>query len=509
MQGSAYNFVPDRVDTSDLPCCWNPQCDVREQITAEGKCSKCNWPRRIHGKFEEQFEIIRFLGKGHFGRAFLCTDLGQNKKLCVVKQLTHLRKTFLRREAAVLKLCDHPLIPRVFDLLENEYGMFLVESLVNGRDLLSLRRQQYQFKEVDVLGILQDVLYTLDYLHNKGVMHRDISPGNIIQSTESRYCLIDFGLAVIVTALAQMIEEFAGEAIQDTFAAEEHEYVGTIFSAPEQLKKNEASPVSDLYSLGATCMFALDGRSGGFGDWSHDPLKLRRELFDILTSLVRPIPTDRRFKSASELLVELRKLFTSAPPQPTPTRQQNTPSASPTTISATSQLELIGTHRTGTKLYLQLCIRPPCPDFLSSTNEAFSLVVRIAGGGLYKDVSSGVALSRGPEGCYLLDILAPLDLPCRAYAVEVMAGNWFVSTGRELVFPKVCFLDDKLATVSPVLTNDHIAYTTSHTHNTNTNTHNNNSGRIVPPPASASPVPVDVYCRLETAPLSLSGLSLR
>ena len=114
------------------------------------------------------------------------------------------------------------------------------------------------YSEAKLKGLLVHILQILDYLHKKGICHRDIKPGNILLTQEGAPVLIDFG------ASRRIEKQPHPDRSGDTW----------FFSSPEQaLGRKDMGPWSDLYSLGATFYSLLKGfappRGGGTADQRH------------------------------------------------------------------------------------------------------------------------------------------------------------------------------------------------------------------------------------------------
>ncbi len=223
----------------------------------------------------QRYLVKQVLGQGGFGRTYLAIDQERFNELCVIKEFTvpyqddglvEKAKTLFQREASTLYQIQHPQIPRFWAAFESEQRLFLVQDFVQGqtyRTLLQARRQQGQaFSEVEILHLLNHLLPVLTYLHDRDIVHRDISPENIILRTrETRELVIpaevttNQGLPVLIDFGA--VKEAASHwPIISTITR-----VGKVgYAPPEQLQTGNVSPHSDLYALGATCLVLLTGR---------------------------------------------------------------------------------------------------------------------------------------------------------------------------------------------------------------------------------------------------------
>jgi serine/threonine protein kinase len=207
---------------------------------------------------KERYRPIQPIGRGGFGRTFLAVDEDiPSKPRCVIKQL-HINNpnSGVSKKAAELfhqeavrlnELGTHSQIPTLLAHFEQNRRLYLIQELIVGQTLTQEFQQKGTYNEAQILGLLQDLLPVLQYIHARKVVHRDIKPDNIIRRRDDgKLVLIDFGVAKLLsdTALLQ---------------------TGTIIGSPEYMSveqmKGKAFPASDLYSLGATCLHLLTGLS--------------------------------------------------------------------------------------------------------------------------------------------------------------------------------------------------------------------------------------------------------
>lgn len=213
---------------------------------------------------QSRYQIVQLLGQGGFGRTYLAEDQGRFKERCAVKEFlppqgedhfSSKSTELFQREAAILYQIQHPQIPQFRATFEVDNRLFLVQDYVEGpsyRDLLNQRRSQNAtFSEAEVRQFLQQMLPVLAHIHAKGIIHRDISPDNILLRNRDRLpVLIDFGVVKEVVTRVQMSD-----------ATQHATTVGKPGYAPhEQMQSGRAYPSSDLYSLAVTAIVLLTGR---------------------------------------------------------------------------------------------------------------------------------------------------------------------------------------------------------------------------------------------------------
>ncbi|GAP95336.1 serine/threonine-protein kinase [Leptolyngbya sp. NIES-2104] len=213
---------------------------------------------------QNRYRILRVLGQGGFGRTYLAQDTNRFNEVCVLKEFEprsqgskHAQKAeeLFTREAKVLHQLQHPQIPQFRELFQvktqNRELLFLVQDYVEGQtyeELLNDRaKQNLTFSEQEAVQLLQQLLPVLEYIHRSGIVHRDISPDNIIlRERDQKPVLIDFGV----------VKAAATQAVHSA-----QTLVGKPGYAPiEQLHKGKAEPSSDLYALAVTIIVLLTGR---------------------------------------------------------------------------------------------------------------------------------------------------------------------------------------------------------------------------------------------------------
>lgn len=274
---------------------------------------------------QNRYRILRVLGQGGFGRTYLAEDTNRFNEFCVLKEFDpqtqgskHAEKAeeLFSREAGVLYRLQHPQIPQFRELLRvrsrDRELLFLVQDYVDGKtyqEILEQRRlRRLNFSESEALQLLEQLLPVLDYIHRSGIVHRDISPDNIIlRNSDQKPVLIDFG---VVKAAATQAAQHSSQT-----------FVGKPGYAPvEQIKKGKSEPSSDLYALAMTIAVLLTGRDA---QSLIDPMTLKCQwqqyvsvspLFaQVLDRMMSNRPGDR-YASAREILKALSMV--SPTPQP-------------------------------------------------------------------------------------------------------------------------------------------------------------------------------------------------
>ncbi|MEG4022569.1 serine/threonine-protein kinase [Microcoleus sp. S13C4] len=281
------------------------------------------------------YRIVRELGHGGFGRTYLAEDAHRFNEPCVLKEFAPqvhgsyaLQKSeeLFEREAGVLYKLQHNQIPRFRELfrvsISDRGYLFLVQDYVPGqtyRFLLDARKRQgLRFIEAEINQLLIQILPVLEYIHSLGVIHRDISPDNLIlRSSDGMPVLIDFGG---VKQVAATVESLFAEANGTPAPATR---IGKLGYAPvEQMQMGIVSPHSDLYALAATVLVLLTGKEPHQLLDSHTlnwkwraECSLSPNLSLVLDKMLAQQPS-QRYSSAREVMLALSGNPPLQPPLP-------------------------------------------------------------------------------------------------------------------------------------------------------------------------------------------------
>lgn len=207
-------------------------------------------------------------------------------------------KELFKREASLLMKLDHPAIARVMDhLVENGRDYMLLE-YVPGMSLRQHVRQNGPAEEKQVIAWARELASTLIYLHELSppVVHRDLTPDNVVLRKDGTLILIDFGAA----------NEYVGQATGTLIGKQS-------YISPEQFR-GKAEPSSDIYALGGTLNFLLTAEDPEPLSPSH-PRNLRSGLSQEIDQLIAnctALSTAERIRDARALVCEVDKLADAA-----------------------------------------------------------------------------------------------------------------------------------------------------------------------------------------------------
>ena len=260
------------------------------------------------------------------GEVFLAQDTKLERRVAIkllpAKSLDdlHARKRLLREARAAATL-DHPNICSIYEVNDAGDSPFIVMQYVEGKTLFT-KLQEAPLPPEEVIDVGIQMAEALAEAHERGVIHRDIKPQNVIITPRGQAKVLDFGLARI----AQPAEVDA-EAKTDTQLTGEGYIVGTVaYMSPEQLKAMPIDARSDLFSLGATLYECATGKPAFTGTSkieisskvlqveprkpSHLNPGIPRGLEQIILKAMAK-DADARYQSATEMLGDLKRLRSS------------------------------------------------------------------------------------------------------------------------------------------------------------------------------------------------------
>lgn len=249
-----------------------------------------------------RLSIVRQMAFGGFAAIYLAqrdgTELVVLKEAVVPANVSeHERQTaerHLLREADMLLRLDHPQIAHVREHFVDDQRHYLVMDRIDGQDFRQFVRQHGVPDESKVLDWAKQIASILQYLHGQDppIIHRDLTPDNIVLRNDGKITVIDFGAA----------NEFVGTATGTLIGKQ-------AYIAPEQLR-GKAVPQSDIYALGGTLYFLLTGQ---------EPKPLSKgspreknpsvgEAFDAVVQACTAFDTGARLKDAGEVLTRLEAI---------------------------------------------------------------------------------------------------------------------------------------------------------------------------------------------------------
>ena len=206
-----------------------------------------------------RYRVDGRLGKGGMAVVYRAEDalLGRKVALKILHRYyadaTYFQKRF-KQEARAMASMDHENIVKIYDICQDEDVPLIVAEYVGGGDLKKLlsEKPENRLDERTAKKVAAQLLEALSYAHRRGIIHRDVKPSNILMTPEGVVKVADFGIARIV---------------EEEDAEEPGEIVGSArYMSPEQLQGGEATPRSDVYSVGVLLYHCLTGSPPFSGD---------------------------------------------------------------------------------------------------------------------------------------------------------------------------------------------------------------------------------------------------
>ena len=220
-----------------------------------------------------RYELRALLGRGGMGEVYEAADLRLDRTVAVKVLRPELAadRRFVgrfRREARTAARLAHPGIVSVFDAGEDRGLVYIVMAHVAGSTLADLVRSQGRFSPARAAAIGADVAEALAHAHTRGVVHRDVNPGNVMLGRGDRTTVLDFGIA---------------HAAHGSVVASSTTVHGTVaYAAPEVLEGAAGDQQVDVYGLGAVLYELLTGAPPFRGSDERDVARRLRVL--------RPVP---------------------------------------------------------------------------------------------------------------------------------------------------------------------------------------------------------------------------
>jgi serine/threonine protein kinase len=247
-----------------------------------------------------RFTPLEELGRGGMGVVWRARDTVLGRQVAIKQLLPpaglsadargHLRARMLREARAAAQL-DHRNAVTVHDVLVDRDSVLIVMELVNAMTLAQTVERHGPLPHARVAAIGLDMLDVLTEAHELGIIHRDVKPANVLVRHDGSTKLADFGIA-----------RFQG----DPTLTEAGAVIGTpAYMAPEQIRGLESSPAIDLWGLGATLFYAVEGWPAFGGptptavmaavltDPPRTPRRAGSPLGELLISLLAKDPEDR------------------------------------------------------------------------------------------------------------------------------------------------------------------------------------------------------------------------
>ncbi len=264
------------------------------------------------GRTLSHYKILDKLGEGGMGVVYKAEDTNLKRPVALKFLAAHLLgdpeiKARFRREAEASAALNHPNVCHVYEIDEVEGKTFIAMAFIEGESL-DKKIDAGPMKLADALDVAIQAAKGLLAAHAKGIVHRDIKPGNLIVGDDGQVTVMDFGLA----QLADRSKLTRGAETMGTAA----------YMSPEQPEGAGTDQRTDLWSLGIVLYEMITGQRPFRGDYEQAIIySIMREMPEPLTSLRTAVPIELerifgraaekdpsdRYQTADDMLSELRR----------------------------------------------------------------------------------------------------------------------------------------------------------------------------------------------------------
>ncbi|WP_405141726.1 serine/threonine protein kinase [Sphaerisporangium sp. NBC_01403] len=250
-------------------------------------------PEQQRRLLADRYELITPLGRGTMGTVWRAHDrlLGRDVAVKEIRQDSglskeqrdELRERMIREGRTAAKIA-HPSVATVHDAIVVDGSPWIIMELVEARSLEQVIDEEGPLPPRLVAEIGLDLLGALGAAHDQGILHRDVKPGNVLLTDTGRVVLTDFGIA---------------KAAGDSNITKTGMVIGSPgYTAPERARGDHTGPESDLWSLGATLYFAVEGRP------AYERDSVSETLAALMTEQADPATQAGPLRPALEALLE-------------------------------------------------------------------------------------------------------------------------------------------------------------------------------------------------------------
>ena len=265
----------------------------------------------IGKKLDGRYEITELIGIGGMADVYKAVDIMEDRTVAVkiLKNEFSENEEFLRRfrnESKAIAVLSHPNIVKIYDVGFSDEIQYIVMEYIDGITLKEFIEQQGVLRWKDAIHFITQVLRALQHAHDRGIVHRDIKPQNIMLFSDGTIKVMDFGIA--------RFSRSDGKTLSDKTIGSVH------YISPEQARGDITDEKSDIYSVGVMLYEMLTGKKPFDADnpvavalmHMQEVAKNPRELVSTIPEPLEEIVyhamernPSRRYQSASEMIKDI------------------------------------------------------------------------------------------------------------------------------------------------------------------------------------------------------------
>ena len=269
--------------------------------------------RFVGKRLDGRYEIQEIIGVGGMAVVYKAHDNVENRTVAIkiLKEEFVSNEEFIRRfknESKAIAVLSHPNIVKVYDVSFGDLIQYIVMEYIDGITLKELIERQGSLRWKDAVYFMVQILKALQHAHDKGIVHRDVKPQNIMVLSDGTIKVADFGIARFARNEQRTITDKA---------------IGSVhYISPEQARGEKTDEKADIYSVGVMLYEMLTGQlpfdaesavSVAIMQLQRDP-KLPTEInpavplgLEQITMHAMQKTIERRYQSASEMLCDLEQ----------------------------------------------------------------------------------------------------------------------------------------------------------------------------------------------------------
>ncbi|MBP2329944.1 serine/threonine protein kinase [Kibdelosporangium banguiense] len=270
-----------------------------------------------------RYTLVRELGRGGMGVVWLADDTVLSRAVAVKELMVPdgipvseraVYQERVLREARIAGRLANPGVVTVYDLIKDEGDTYIVMEFVQAPTLTELVERDGPMPATQAARLAGQLLSALEAAHDAGIVHRDVKPGNVMVPARDSAKLTDFGIA---------------QSFEDPRLTTTGTLIGSpAYMSPERLEGGEVSPAWDLWALGATLFFAVEGHSAYQRSTTSAtllavmterpaPRLCQGPLAELIMGLLEPDPESRLRVPAARRLIEQAMGHAPSPDLPT------------------------------------------------------------------------------------------------------------------------------------------------------------------------------------------------